>query len=92
MMFFDFSHDIVFLGAFEECLLLIFSYNILRYQAFRIAKMIDTLPTLATIDKRKEKCSVFFCYFFRFVRSTMSSLSNTGHHMYLVYHCIVPGR
>lgn len=33
--------------------LLIFSYNTLRYQAFRVTKTIDTLPTLATIDKRK---------------------------------------
>lgn len=37
----------------EFLFLLIFSYNILRYQAFRVTKMIDTLPTLATIDKRK---------------------------------------
>lgn len=56
MMFFFipfFPHDI---GAFVEFsfFFLIFGCNILRYQAFRVTKMIDTLPTLATIDKRKE--------------------------------------
>lgn len=64
-----------------------FSFNIQlqysRYQAFRVTKMIDTY-LLATIEQEKMKnCSVLFfvfCSLFCFVRSTMSSPPNTGHH------------